>query len=240
MVKTSYPAAFPHDKIEQLFNNVFWVHGSIRVGPGMSMNRNMIVVQESEDLFLINPIRLCEEGEKDLNSLGKVKTVIRLGDFHGLDDCYYVDKYRAEFWCQEGQETYKSPTPTKLITSDFELPIKNSIVFQFSTAIYPEAVLFLRDHRLLITTDSVQNWTDWSYTTWLTRLPLRTLGFKMALLIGKPWLKRVTPRGGSMLGDFEKLLGLNFDNLIGAHGTPLIGGAKNQLEEVVKETFGKN
>jgi hypothetical protein len=44
--------------------------------------------------------------------------------------------------------------------------------------------------------------------------------------IGPNWLKAVTPPGGSMPADFERVLALDFDNLITGHGTPKIGGAK--------------
>ena len=37
-----YPAAQRHDPIEELFEDVFWVHGSMRFAPGMRINRNMV------------------------------------------------------------------------------------------------------------------------------------------------------------------------------------------------------
>lgn len=66
------------------------------------------------------------------------------------------------------------------------------------------------------------------------------MGFRLGLLIGGPWLKRVTPKGSSLMPDFEKLLTLDFDSLIAAHGGLLRGGAKEQLKKVVNETFLKN
>jgi hypothetical protein len=40
----TYPAPSPHDAIEEIFPEVFMVHGSIRMAPGMQINRNMVVV----------------------------------------------------------------------------------------------------------------------------------------------------------------------------------------------------
>ena len=94
----TYAPAYPHGKIEQLFWDIFWVQGSIRVGPGMSMNRNMVIIRNRHELTLINPVRLNETEERKLEKLGRVTHVFRLGDFHGLDDQYYVDKYQARFW----------------------------------------------------------------------------------------------------------------------------------------------
>lgn len=235
MLSDRYPPAYPHDPIEEVFDDVFFVHGSIRIGPGMRMNRNMLIVRQDGELTLINPVRLSAIGLAQLEALGSVRHVMRLGDFHGLDDSFYVDTYGATFWCQAGQKTYKTPAPDRLIEKGTVSPIVNSEFLLFDTARFPEAALFLKEHRLLITTDSVQYLTGWRHTTLFTRFVLRAMGFKLGLLIGKPWLKRVTPKGGSLKGDFDKLLQLDFDSLVSAHGTLLRGGAKQQLAALVNE-----
>jgi len=237
MEEIKYAPAYAHNTIEELFENVFWVHGSIKVAPGMTMNRNMIILKQGDELTLINPVRLNNHEEKKLCALGNIKKVLRLGDFHGLDDQYYIDHFQAEFWCQKDQSTYKAPIPDTIIEDDTPSPIDNSEFFIFSTAKFPEAALLLKDHKLLITTDSIQNLTSWSYTTILTKVVLRLMGFKKELLIGKPWIKRVTPKGETMRGDFERLLDLDFDHIIAAHGTLLRDNAKPALQQVVANTF---
>ncbi len=237
MTDRKYAAAYPHDPIEALFPSVYWAHGSIKMGSGLSMNRNMIILKSGSELSLVNPIRLSTAEENKLCALGQIKNIIRLGDFHGLDDQYYIDKFNAEFWCQKGQTTYQTPMPDYIIEEGVRPPIEDTEFFQFSTAIYPEAALLVKSVALLITTDSIQNHTDWSHTTWLTKIVLKLMGFKKALLIGKPWIKRVTPKGQSMEGDFDKLLTLEFDHIIGAHGTLFRGNAKSALKQVVDNTF---
>ena len=237
MSDKEYAPAYPHDPIEMLFPGVYWVHGSIKMGPGLSMNRNMIILKNGSDLSLINPVRLLEEEEAKLCELGRVKHVIRLGDFHGLDDQYYVDQFNAEFWCQKGQTTYQTPQPDYVIEEGVNPPFEGADFFQFSTAIYPEAALLIKSVGLLITTDSIQNHTDWSYTTTLTKFVLKLMGFKKTLLIGKPWIKRVTPKNESMQGDFDRLLRLEFDHIIGAHGTLFRGNAQSALKQVVNKIF---
>ena len=66
------------------------------------MNRNMVILRNGRELSLINAVRLFPAEEARLQKLGKVKHVIRLGYYHGVDDRYYVDSYGAEFWCQAG------------------------------------------------------------------------------------------------------------------------------------------
>lgn len=237
MSERQYPAAFPHDPIQQLFEDVYWVHGSVRVGPGARINRNMLILRQDRELTLVNPVRLDDNELVRLEQLGQVRHVIRLGDFHGMDDRFYLDRYAAGFWCQPGQGTYPEPQPQHPIEAGTVPPLRNAEFFLFSTARFPEAALLLREHRLLITTDALQNWVDWSYCNPPARVVMRLLGFHLGLLIGGPWVKRVTPKGGSMRGDFERLLQLDFDHLIAAHGGLLRGGARDEVRRVVAQRF---
>ncbi|MBV1930787.1 MAG: hypothetical protein KUG71_03640 [Porticoccaceae bacterium] len=237
MEKNKYPPAYPHDAIAELFPDVFWVHGSIKMAPGLRINRNMLVVRNGSELILVNPVRLNDVEESKLLELGSIKHVVRLGDFHGLDDAYYVDTFNAEFWCQTGQLTYTSPSPDHVISEAVAPPIEDAGFFVFSSTTVPEAALLLKDKRLLITTDAIQYYTEWTRTSLLARLMLPLLGFKKDLIIGPPWLKKVTPKGGSMCGDFERLLELEFDHLIAAHGSLLRDNAKSRLKEVVNNRF---
>ena len=232
-----YPAAYPHDQIKNIFPGVFIVHGSIKMGPAMRMNRNMLILQNGSDLSLINPVRMDDKGLKVLDEMGKVKNILRLGDFHGLDDEFYLARYQCEFWAQSGQESYKHPKPTVVITSTTVSPFPNSEFFIFKTAMYPEAALFLPDYKLLITTDSIQYHADWHYFTWLTKVVFKFLGFKKGLNIGPPWVKRVTPKGVSMKQDFEALMELDFDAVIAAHGKLLESGAKDLLSKELERVF---
>lgn len=207
------------------------------MGPGMRMNRNMLILNNGGELTLVNPVRMSEEGLSRLEQLGSVKNILRLGDFHGLDDSFYLDRYKCEFWAQDGQDTYKFPQPTKLISTNSESPFPNSEFFIFETAKYPEAALLLKEHELLITTDSVQYHADWSYFTWFTKLIFKLMGFKVGINIGPPWIKRVTPKGSSMKADFDKLLALDFDSIVAAHGLQLESGAKEALNAEVSRVF---
>ena len=232
-----FPPESPHDEIECLYPDVYLLHGSVKMGPGMRMNRNMIILRNGNDLVLVNPVRMNEDGLASLDRLGVVKHILRLGDFHGLDDAFYIDRYSCDFWAQSGQETYKIPDPTMQISTNCESPIPNSEFFTFESALYPEAALLLKDHKLLITTDSVQYHSDWSYFSWFTRHAFKLLGFKIGINIGPPWLKRVTPKGCSLKVDFEKMLALDFDSLIAAHGLQLKSGAKEALSSEFNKVF---
>jgi hypothetical protein len=232
-----FPPSYPHDEIKNLYPGVYLLHGSIKMGPAMRMNRNMLILESEGQLTLINPVRMSEAGLGRLDKLGSVKNILRLGDFHGLDDAFYLDRYKCEFWAQEGQATYKTPVPSKIISASAQSPFPNSEFFVFETSKYPEAAFLLKDYKLLITTDSVQYHADWSYFTFLTKFAFKLLGFKIGLNIGPPWVKRVTPEGRSLKVDFNKLLVLDFDSLVAAHGLQLKSGAKELLALEVSRVF---
>ena len=202
-----HPPAHPHDPLQQLYPGVYWVQGSIRMGPGLRMNRNMVIVQNHNELTLINPVRLSAQGLASLEALGKVTHLLRLGDFHCLDDAFYLERYGCQFWAQPEQSTY------------------------------PEAALLLKQHKLLITVDSVQYHANFRYFSGITRVVFKLLGFKQGINIGGPWRKRVTPKGGSLRADFDSLLALDFDAIVAAHGQPLTAGAKAALRQEVEQVF---
>ena len=97
MRPADYSPALPHERIEEIFPDIFLVHGSARVGPATRLNRNMAIVRSNDELSLINPVRLSAPAESQFEKIGKVKRVLRIGYYHGVDDRYYVDRYGAEF-----------------------------------------------------------------------------------------------------------------------------------------------
>ena len=101
-----YAKITAQDQLTEIFHNIFLLRGSIRIGPCLQMNRNMVIVRQEQDLILINAVRLNAENKKRLDRLGQVKHLIRLGDFHGLDDQYYIDHYEATLWSQKNHITY--------------------------------------------------------------------------------------------------------------------------------------
>lgn len=234
---TEYAAATAQDSIVEIFPDVYLLRGSIRIALMMQMNRNMLIVKQGQDLILINAVRLNDQGLKQLEQLGSVKHVIRLGDFHGLDDQFYLDQYQPEFWSQAGHATYPNLIPQHVIDKNTVSPIKDSQFFIYASAKYPEAALLLQDHQLLITTDSVQYWDDWKYMSFLSKIILYVMGFRLGLFIGGPWLKKVSTQKNSLKVDFEQLLKLDFIHLIAAHGSVLKNTAKTELNKVVSSTF---
>jgi hypothetical protein len=205
----------------------------------MRINRNMLVLRENGELTLISPIRLMAKEEGVLEALGRIKHVMRLGYYHGIDDRYYVDRYSAQFWCQAGSVHYPEPTPDHVLKEHSIPPRADAELFVFQETKFPECALLLRHHGgILITCDSIQHWTDWSYCSFPARLVMRLAGFSLTTLIGPLWRKYMTPAGGSIQSDFQRLLELEFEHLVGAHGRVCPGGAHRKVKAAVARAFG--
>lgn len=232
-----HPPPLPHDPIEELFEGVYCVKGSMRMGPGMTVDRNMIVLRQGSELMVIDPVRLTPEGETSMAALGHVRHVLRLGDFHGHDDRYYVERFGAEFWCQAGSNRYPEPRPSRLLTADTELPIAEAELFVFRETRFPECAVLQRRHGLLITCDSVQHWQGRRYCSLLTRIVMPLAGFRLGTNIGPLWRRMMTHKGSSLAPDFQRLLELEFEHLIGAHGALCRGDAHRRLSQAVAATF---
>jgi hypothetical protein len=235
---SDHAAAEPHSQIEKLFDDVYWVQGSIRMGPGVRTNRNMVVLRQESELTILNPVRLDEAGEAALEQLGDVKHLVRLGYFHGVDDPYYVDRFGAKLWCQAGSDHHREPTPDVVMDESTELPIADAKLFVYREARHPECAVLLERHGgLLVTCDSIQHHVDWTHCSLMARLAMRAMGFMKPMNIGPPWRKTMTPEGGSLRPDFERLLELDFDHAVGAHGSVCRGGAKQALRNTVSHVF---
>jgi hypothetical protein len=215
------------------------VHGSLRMSPLMRISRNMAIVRDGGELTLINAVRVSADTEAELEDLGTIRNVMRLGYYHGVDDPYYVDRYSARFWCQADSDHHSHPELTDRLEEGADLPVRDGELFVFRQAMRPESALLIHRHGgILITCDSIQHYADWNYCSIIARVFMRATGFSLTTLIGPLWLRYMTPRGGSLRSDFERLLERDFEHLISAHGQLLRNGARSSVQAAVQRAFG--
>jgi hypothetical protein len=233
-----YPAACSHEPIRELAPDIFFAPGSIRMGPMMQFSRNMVIVRHGGELTLVNPVRLSAAGEADLEALGTVRHVMRLGVFHGVDDAYTVARFGARFWCQAGSDQYPEPRPDHELSEAGQLPLPDAALFAFRETSKPECALLLqRGAGLLITCDAIQHYGNYERQSLLAKVMMPFIGFPKRALVGPFWLKGLTAEGGSLRPDFDRLLELEFDALVSAHGTPLMHGAQGAVREAITLAF---
>ncbi len=233
-----FPAAQRHSPPQEMFPDAYLVRGSMRMGVGVRIGRNMIVLREGDALTAINAVRLSDAGEAALEALGEVRHIVRLGCFHGLDDRYYVQRYGAQFWCQQDSTRYREPVPDEVLREDGPLPGADLALCAFGTARYPECVLLWRRHGgLLIACDCLQHYPDWRGCSLGARLAMRAMGFRRGTQIGPLWKKAMTPPDGSLEPDFRRLLALDFNHLVGAHGDLRRDDAHAAAEQAVERAY---
>ena len=224
----------PHGPIEEIWDGVYRVRGSVRMGPGMRIPRNMVIVRDGQSLTLVSAVRLSDEAEAELKKLGDVKHVVRIG-MHSMDDAYCVERFGATYWAPDGLVADGLAHET---LDAGALPFSDARLFRFEDTVAPEAaVLVERDGGILVTCDSVQNWVSLDGCSMLARGVTRAMGFLHPMNIGPPWRKMMTKKGGSLKPDFERLAALPFEHAIGGHGDPAIGGAKAGLAATIARVF---
>ncbi len=233
-----FPAAEPHGPFQEIADGVWFVGGRIRMNRGMTISRNMTVVRTGTDLTLINPIRLTPTGESELESLGTVRHMMRLGAWHGIDDPYTKSRFDATFWCQANSNHYRDPPPDEIIDAAAMLPIPDAELFVFEGAVRPECALVIRrGPGVLCTCDAIQHYGTYERQSLLAKLTMPLLGFKRGAVIGPFWLKFQTPEGGSLRAEFERLASLQFDIILSAHGTPLLAGGPQAVRRAIERAF---
>jgi hypothetical protein len=229
---------YDHDPIEEIQPDVFMVRGCIALNGLMKITRNMAIVRHEGELTLVDPIRLSGTEENRLDALGDVKRILRLGPMHGVDDPYYVERYDAPLWAPGPSEAHPEPKPTLEFDASTELPFPDAELFCFQGLKQPEAALLLRRGKgLLITCDAIQNYGDYRHTNLPARLVMPLIGFPKTTVVGPFWVKMMTPEGGSLESEFRRLLELEFDGLLSAHGSLLETGAHEACERAVDKMF---
>ena len=234
----SHPAAMPHDPIEEIAPDLFLVRGCIQLNPLLRITRNMVVIRHEGDLTLVDPIRLDEAEEARLRELGTPRRILRLGPMHGQDDPYYQKELGCELWAAGDSEIYPENKPDVVVSSDTAWPFPAARYASIERSKQAEGVLLLeRDGGILITCDAIQHYGDYRHNNLPARLVMPLIGFKKTTVLGPIWLKVMTPEGESLEASFRKLLELEFDHLIAAHGSYLRGGAHASLAAAIDRAF---
>lgn len=235
MSKTFAPVE-PHGSLEPLFDDVWRVIGSVVMMPLMRISRNMVVVRRGGELTLFNAVRLDDAGLAALEALGEVQHVVRMG-VHGMDDAFYVDRYGARRWAMPGMDPLDEGQPNAVLGAE-GMPFDDAELFSFEQTKAPEGAVLVGNDALLLTCDSVQHWEPMPFASLPARLATKLMGFDKPAQVGPPWRKMMTPDGGSLRPDFDRLVGLPFKHLVGGHGGLLRDDGPEVLGESIVRNFG--
>ena len=229
----TFPAALPHGPITRVVDGVYAVRGTFRMGPGMTIGRTMTIVAAPDGLVIFNAVRLSAAGEEALAKLGAVKRLVKLSDSHGLDEPYYVDRYRPEVWVVRGSRSARVKADRTLGP---EAPIEGASVIDFpGTSGWAEcAVLVPNGGGTLITCDVLQNHCDTEGASTFAKLMTPLLGFKGGGIVAPMWRKQQKVSGEAVREAVSGLLERPFENLVTGHGPPVVGGARESAREAIE------
>lgn len=236
---SEFAASLPHGELREVFPDVFFVTGTMRAeffGSMWQFSRNMVVLREDGLLTIVNSVRLDENGLKQLDSLGKVINVVRIGDMHGIDDPFYVARYKAAFWAMPGMDIQEELTTSKWLTAGGEMPVRDCSFFEFKTTKLPEGILRIdREGGIMIACDSLQNWVaPDEFFDEATVETMRGMGFFVRGNLGLAWLQESEPKAD----DFVRLKEIPFAHALCGHGEPLRDDARQSCHAAFNRFFG--
>ncbi len=233
-----FPPALSHSSIEEVFPDVFFVTGAMETvlqDIDWKFSRNMTVVRDGDSLIIINSVRLDEEGLAELDRLGKVTDVVRLGALHGRDDPFYVDRYSAKYWAMTSMQHETGLKESNTLIPDGSLPISDASLFEFKTTQIPEGILRLdRAGGILIACDALQNWVaPDEFFSDSSRELMTEMGFFTPANLGPVWVQRATPAAD----DFARLKQISFKHALCGHGEPLRETAHEDFSATFNRMF---
>jgi hypothetical protein len=231
--------ALPHGRFEEVFPDVFFVTGTMKtslMNADWQFSRNMTVVRDGDTLTLINSIRLGDAGLAQLDALGHVANVVKIGSLHGRDDAFYRARYGAMFWALPGMTHENGLVADRELTPDGEMPFTGCGAFVFRTTKLPECILRIdRAGGILVACDSLQNWlAPDEFFSDESRRMMTEMGFFQPANLGPLWMKINEPQGQ----DFVRLRELSFRHALCGHGAPLRDTAKEAYGARFQRVFG--
>lgn len=235
---TQFAEAMPHGDIQEVFPDIFFVTGTMKtvlMGAHWHFSRNMVVVRDGGNLSLINSVRLSDEGLKQLDALGTVVNIVKIGSLHGLDDAFYKDRYKAKLWALPNMPHAEGVEPDQILSTDGQLPFAESSIFVFEHTKLPECILRIdREGGILIACDALQNWmAPDAFFSDESRQMMSEMGFFQSANLGPVWMKVNEPKAQ----DFIRLNELAFSHVLCGHGTPLRNNAQQAFAERFKQVF---
>lgn len=230
--------SMPHGSIEEVFPNVFFVTGTMRnefFGSMWQFSRNMTIVREGDSLTIINSVRLNDEGLASLDALGKVANIVRIGDMHGVDDPFYLDRYKAKFWAIPGMGLQDGLKIDVELKEGGEMPFSDCSFFQFKTVERPEGILRIdREGGIMIACDSLQNWVEPDeFFLEETIKTMQEMNFFTPANLGPAWMMGSKPQAD----DFKRLKEFPFKHALCGHGRPLKDTAQSEFHATFKRIF---
>jgi hypothetical protein len=243
MTEDIFPSVLPHGSVQEVIpGKVYIVQGSFPMMPFVRINRTMCIVKEGNDLIILNSVRVNEETENEIMKLGTIKKLVRLCMAHGVDDAYYVHKFKPRYYSVATSEFSKPDAPADVVLKeDGEMPIKGSklIILTGIPEKDREAALWIPEGPTLISVDVFQHEGGMEHTSFGGSLLMTLMGF------GKPcdcpplWRNTFGKDKEAIWPDLERIFALEWDAFVSGHGNAMVGGANLAVAANIRKHWGK-
>lgn len=223
--------------VTQLLPGVWTVESELRLLPGVRLPLRMIVVAgPSDELTLISPVRGVEAWGDEVEKLGVVQHIVAPSGFHHLYALAAHERFPAATLWASGALKRKRPdfpdTTRWLEGSDIvelesglkALPLNGMPALQ-------EWAFFHEDSATLIVVDLLFNVLQPGFGLGLFQ---RGFGTYKRLAVSRLF-KRACKDEEALAESVRALLALPFENLVMAHGEPIVGSAKGVAREALSE-----
>lgn len=232
-----YPEALEHGPLEEVVPNVFVVKGTYKATYGddvWQFSRNMTVFRQDGQLTLINSVRLNDAGIEQLQSLGEIKNVIKLGASHGIDDPYYVNTFGAKLWMLPGDANDKGLSADEILSNQ-NLPQGVSQFHSLTSSTAPEAFVVLDSGGgVLVSCDGLKNWDQVdSFFSPESGDMMTQYGMIKAMDIDMNWVKN----NGISADDYKQVAELTFQHFVPGHGSVVTANAASQVKNAIESAF---
>ena len=240
-------------------NNVWTLQGTFYLVPYLlSLSNTMTIYrdQATKELTIFNALRATPETERKILALGKIRNVVKLGQFHGAADAYYVLSPQFEspkLWVLPGgsvADGLVTDTMTIETMTSTALPVANSKLFTFDGHPFPEGFMTLplsstsdgKAENVLVGCDGLVHMTP-ADSTWSSRFLGWALGLEFTspqVNVPKPaplWCRKsVEALGPDIMNHWYSELGkMSWTHYIGGHGV----AAKNCDHAAIMEMCRK-
>lgn len=172
----------------------------------------------AEERVLIDP-RVPAEGMEWFDEHGAPVAALLTNRHHYRDAGLFAERFGSRVLCNRtGAHEFTSGEPVEFFAPGDELP-GDVLALEVGGICPDETALYARAHRAIAVADG------------LVRMPSDApLGFVPDELMHDPQRTRAR-----LLDAYQRMLDLDFDHLLLAHGHPMVGGAKEALRRFVSE-----
>ena len=218
--------------MEQFGDNIWTLEDEIRVAPGVYFPVRMTVIRLVDgSVVLHSPIKMSNEDAEKVRHLGPVRYIVAPNLFHHL---YVLDALKffpeAELYIADGLEKKRKDLKKYKYLSQFPKEWQEDIelVLYEGVPMLGEYVFFHKKSRTLITADVVFNIE--SARNWFTRIILRVDGIYKQFSQGR-LSEFMTRDRAARSASMKRIMNLEFDKVIMAHGSPVTQDGKTLMRE---------